>query len=62
LGRSWRRTLARLLDPDEVTERDFWRIVGAVRDLLANGIGLKWAIERASVAVTAELVEWQAEL
>ena len=31
LSRSWRRKLARLLDPDEVTERDFWQIVGEAR-------------------------------
>jgi hypothetical protein len=53
--------LARLLDPDEVTEKDFWRIVGEVRGLLAGGVGLERALEQATIAVTAEPTMWQAE-
>jgi hypothetical protein len=37
LGRVWRRKLARLLDPDEVTERDFWQIVGEARSCMEGG-------------------------
>ena len=61
LGRSWRRKLGRLLDPDEVPERDFWRIVGATLGCLDGGNGLYQALQESLAAVTADPCEWQAE-
>ena len=62
LSRSWRRKLARLLDPDEVTERDFWRIVGEARCCLEGGMDLDQALQESMAAVTTEPTEWQVEL
>lgn len=61
LGRSWRRKLARLLDPDEVTERDFWRIVQETQGCCAGGMALDEALQESMSAVTTEPTEWQAE-
>jgi hypothetical protein len=61
LGRTWRRKLGKLLDPDEVTERDFWRIVGEARRCLEGEVSLDEALQESMAAVTAERGEWQAE-
>ena len=61
LGRSWRRKLAKLLDPDEITETDFWRIVGETRSCREDGMALNEALQESIAAVTAEQHEWQAE-
>lgn len=61
LGRSWRRKLAKLLDPDEVTERDFWRIVGEALCCLERGMDLDRALQESMAAVTMERDQWQAE-
>ena len=39
-GHPNRGKLARLLDPDEVTERDFWQIVGEARSCVEGGMDL----------------------
>ena len=61
LSRSWRRKLAKLLDPDEVTERDFWQIIGEARSCLEGGMDLDQALQESMAAVTTALGEWQAE-
>ena len=61
LGRSWRRKLARLLDPDEITEADFWRIVHETVSGQAGGMALEEALEESIAAATTEPAEWQAE-
>lgn len=59
LGRSWRRKLARLLDPDEITEKDFWRIVGESRIELRAGANLEKSLAGSTAVVTAETGGWQ---
>jgi hypothetical protein len=61
LGRGWRRKLARLLDPDEVTERDFWQIAGKARWYLDRGMDLDQALQEAMAFVTTESGVWQTE-
>jgi hypothetical protein len=62
LGRSWRRKLARLLDTDEVTEADFWRIVHEIQSCREGGMPLEEALQESIATVTTESSEWQAEL
>jgi hypothetical protein len=61
LSRRWRSKLARLLDPDEVTERDFWQIVGEARCCLEGGMDLDRALQESMAAVTTERGQWQVE-
>jgi len=61
LGRSWRRKLARLLDPDEITERDFWRIVHESAACREGGMCLDEALQESMAAVASEPTEWQRE-
>jgi hypothetical protein len=61
LGRSWRRKLARLLDPEEIAERDFWRTVQETMRYRERGMALEKALQESIGAVTAEPFEWQTE-
>jgi hypothetical protein len=61
LGRSWRRKLARLLDPDEVTQRDFLQVVGVVLSQVQEGMTLEVALSAVVPLVTSELGDWQVE-
>ncbi len=62
LGRSWRRKLARLLDSDEVTEGDFWRIVSETIRELGKRSDLTRALQESMAVMTAASGEWQVEL
>jgi hypothetical protein len=59
LGRSWRRKLAKLLDPDEIT--DFWRILNETVACVVGGMPLEEALQESIAAVSSDPTEWQAE-
>jgi hypothetical protein len=57
----WRRRLAGLLDPDEVTERDFWLVVHETQERIGGGLPLGWALQDSLAVVVSDPSEWQAE-
>jgi len=60
-GHPNRGKLARLLDPDEVTERDFWQFVEKTRRYFERNTDLGQSLQKSLVTVTEERHEWQAE-